>query len=158
MKSNRKAKILIAVKSFEKIPIYFDTESHLMSSLKEQNRSTKGQDPLILEKKLHFFESFPKVTQFGSSKCFQKNKNSSKISSIALPQTQTKYTVLRSPHIDKKSRDQFELTIHKHLIRIKTSIKDLRKRLYQLKFHQMQGIQMKIVFQTKTRFPSLDLF
>lgn len=29
-----------------------------------------------------------------------------------------KYCVLRSPHIDKKSRDQFEIRIHKRLIDI----------------------------------------
>ena len=27
-----------------------------------------------------------------------------------------KYTVLRSPHVDKKARDQFEIRIHKRLI------------------------------------------
>src|SRR3712207_4467029 len=35
---------------------------------------------------------------------------------VPLPTKQELYTVLRSPHIDKKSREQFHLTIHKRLI------------------------------------------
>jgi small subunit ribosomal protein S10 len=37
---------------------------------------------------------------------------------IPLPTRIEKYTVLRSPHVDKKSREQFELRIHKRLIDI----------------------------------------
>jgi len=37
---------------------------------------------------------------------------------VPLPTEITKYTVLRSPHIDKKSREQFEMRIHKRLIDI----------------------------------------
>lgn len=37
---------------------------------------------------------------------------------IPLPTNTTKYTVLRSPHIDKKSREQFETRTHKRLIDI----------------------------------------
>ena len=37
---------------------------------------------------------------------------------IPLPMAMTKYTVLRSPHIDKKSREQFESRTHKRLIDI----------------------------------------
>lgn len=33
-----------------------------------------------------------------------------------LPKHSYKYTVLRSPHIDKKSREQFEILTHKSLI------------------------------------------
>lgn len=33
-----------------------------------------------------------------------------------LPNNSSKYTVLRSPHIDKKSREQFEIITHKSLI------------------------------------------
>lgn len=38
---------------------------------------------------------------------------------IPLPTRIERYTVLRSPHIDKKSREQFELRSHKRLIDIK---------------------------------------
>ncbi len=37
---------------------------------------------------------------------------------IPLPTTINKWTVLRGPHIDKKSREQFELRTHKRLIDI----------------------------------------
>ena len=37
---------------------------------------------------------------------------------IPLPTLKNKWTVLRSPHVDKKSREQFELKTHKRLIDI----------------------------------------
>jgi len=37
---------------------------------------------------------------------------------VPLPTAISKYTVNRSPHIDKKSRDQFERRIHRRLIDI----------------------------------------
>src|SRR5258708_2817279 len=37
---------------------------------------------------------------------------------VLLPTQIKKYTVLRSPHTDKKSRDQFEVRIHKRLVDI----------------------------------------
>ncbi len=37
---------------------------------------------------------------------------------IPLPTVKNKYTVLRSPHVDKKSREQFEMRTHKRLLDI----------------------------------------
>ncbi len=37
---------------------------------------------------------------------------------IPLPTEKNRYTVLRSPHIDKKSREQFEVRTHKRLLAI----------------------------------------
>jgi len=37
---------------------------------------------------------------------------------IPLPTAKTKWTVLRSPHVDKKSREQFEIRTHKRLMDI----------------------------------------
>ena len=37
---------------------------------------------------------------------------------ILLPTEIKKYTILRSPHTDKKARDQFEMRIHKRLVDI----------------------------------------
>jgi small subunit ribosomal protein S10 len=37
---------------------------------------------------------------------------------IPLPTRMSKYTVNRSPHVDKKSRDQFEIRTHKRLLDI----------------------------------------
>ncbi|MEO0102212.1 MAG: 30S ribosomal protein S10 [candidate division WOR-3 bacterium] len=43
---------------------------------------------------------------------------------IPLPTKRSLYTVLRSPHVDKKSREQFELRIHKRLIEISNATSD----------------------------------
>lgn len=40
------------------------------------------------------------------------------IGPIPLPTRISKYTVLRSPHVDKKSREQFEIRAHKRLVDI----------------------------------------
>ena len=37
---------------------------------------------------------------------------------IPLPTRMERYTVLRSPHVDKKSREQFEIRTHKRIIDI----------------------------------------
>ena len=37
---------------------------------------------------------------------------------IPLPTVRNRWTVLRSPHVDKKSREQFEIRTHKRLINI----------------------------------------
>jgi len=37
---------------------------------------------------------------------------------VPLPTRISRYTVLRSPHVDKKSREQFEIRTHKRLIDI----------------------------------------
>jgi small subunit ribosomal protein S10 len=37
---------------------------------------------------------------------------------IPLPTRISRYTVLRSPHVDKKSREQFEMRVHKRLLDI----------------------------------------
>jgi small subunit ribosomal protein S10 len=39
---------------------------------------------------------------------------------VLLPTRLKKYTVLRSPHVDKKSREQFEMRIHKRLIELQS--------------------------------------
>ena len=54
---------------------------------------------------------------------------------IGLPESRVLYTVLRSPHIDKKSREQFEMEIKKEFLVIKTERHELRKKFFQLKRH-----------------------
>lgn len=39
---------------------------------------------------------------------------------VLLPTHIRKHTVLRSPHVDKKSREQFEMRTHKRLIELKS--------------------------------------
>ena len=47
-----------------------------------------------------------------------KRTNAKVAGPIPLPTRIERYTVLRSPHIDKKSREQFEIRTHKRLIDI----------------------------------------
>ncbi|KAI3474551.1 hypothetical protein Pfo_029468, partial [Paulownia fortunei] len=65
---------------------------------------------------------------------------------IGLPESRVLYTVLRSPHIDKKSREQFEMKIKKQFFVIKTERHELRK-----KFFRLKRPQYEILFSCKTR-------
>jgi len=47
-----------------------------------------------------------------------KRTNAKVLGPIPLPTRVERYTVLRSPHIDKKSREQFEMRTHKRMIEI----------------------------------------
>lgn len=61
---------------------------------------------------------------------------------IPLPTRIERYTVLRSPHVDKKSREQFEIRTHKRLIDIvepTTKTVDALNRL-----NMPAGIEIKI--------------
>ena len=46
------------------------------------------------------------------------NVNINTISSVSLPTDKHIYCVLRSPHVDKDSREHFELRIHKRILDI----------------------------------------
>ncbi len=47
-----------------------------------------------------------------------KNTGARVVGPIPLPTERTLYTVLRSPHVDKKSQDQFEMLVHKRIVDI----------------------------------------
>lgn len=47
-----------------------------------------------------------------------KRSNARVMGPIPIPTRVERYTVLRSPHIDKKSREQFEMRTHKRVIDI----------------------------------------
>ncbi len=47
-----------------------------------------------------------------------KNTGARIVGPIPLPTDKNVYTVLRSPHVDKKSQDQFEMRVHNRLIYI----------------------------------------
>jgi small subunit ribosomal protein S10 len=61
---------------------------------------------------------------------------------IPLPTKRSLYTVLRSTNIDKKSREQFELRIHKRLIEVKNPTKETAKVLSN--FNLPAGIDVEI--------------
>lgn len=63
---------------------------------------------------------------------------------IPLPTRRTVYTVLRSPHIDKKSREQFEIRVHKRLIDIIKSTPQTVDALQKLDLPAGVDIEIKI--------------
>ena len=62
----------------------------------------------------------PKVTDNAASQIIKTalRTGAKVIGPIPLPTKKRKYTVNRSPHIDSKSKEQFEMRIHKRLIEI----------------------------------------
>ena len=63
---------------------------------------------------------------------------------IPLPTKRTVYTVLRSPHVDKKSREQFETRIHKRLIDILNSSSKTVDALMKLELPAGVDIEIKV--------------
>lgn len=64
---------------------------------------------------------------------------------IPLPTKRTIYTVLRSPFIDKKSREQFETRVHKRLIDIHDSSSQTVDALLKLDLPAGVQVDVKVV-------------
>ena len=62
---------------------------------------------------------------------------------IPLPTEIRRYTVLRGPHVDKKSREQFEIRIHKRLIDITRSSAQTMEALEKLDIPAGVDIEIK---------------
>tara|TARA_B100001123_G_C14631749_1_gene758036 strand:+ start:77 stop:385 length:309 start_codon:yes stop_codon:yes gene_type:complete len=63
---------------------------------------------------------------------------------VPLPTSRTIYTVLRSPHVDKKSREQFETRVHKRLVDIYESTPQTVDALMKLDLPAGIGIDIKV--------------
>lgn len=63
---------------------------------------------------------------------------------IPLPTRRSLYTVLRSPHVDKKSREQFEMRVHKRLIDIHNSTPQTVDALMKLDLPAGIDIEIKV--------------
>ncbi len=63
---------------------------------------------------------------------------------IPLPTKINKYTVLRSPHVDKKSREQFEIRTHKRLIDISESTPETVDALMKLNLSTGVNVEIKL--------------
>lgn len=63
---------------------------------------------------------------------------------IPLPTRHSVYTVLRSPHVDKKSREQFETRIHKRLIDIFSSTQKTIDSLMKLELPAGVDVEVKV--------------
>jgi small subunit ribosomal protein S10 len=63
---------------------------------------------------------------------------------IPLPTKRSVYTVLRSPHADKKSREQFETRVHKRLIDILESTPQTVDALMKLDLPAGVDVEIKV--------------
>ena len=63
---------------------------------------------------------------------------------IPLPTKRSIYTVLRSPHVDKKSREQFQTKIHKRMIDIINSTPKTVESLMNLDLPAGVDIEIKV--------------
>ena len=63
---------------------------------------------------------------------------------IPLPTKRSIYTVLRSPHVDKKSREQFQTKIHKRMVDIINSTPKTVESLMKLDLPAGVDIQIKV--------------
>jgi small subunit ribosomal protein S10 len=63
---------------------------------------------------------------------------------IPLPTKRSLYTVNRSPHVDKKSREQFEMRIHKRLIEIENSTPQTTEFLRKLTLPASVDVEIKV--------------
>jgi small subunit ribosomal protein S10 len=63
---------------------------------------------------------------------------------IPLPSKRSIYTILRSPHVNKKSREQFQTKIHKRLIDILNSTPKTVESLMKLDLPAGVDIEIKV--------------
>ena len=101
--------------------------------------SLKSFDTLYIERSLN------KISQI--HKYFQSHKYREKY--IHYPTIIKKYTVLRSPHIDKKSREQFEWKRYKKSIILQFQEKRFFSFfVFLLKNSSFPGVQVEVILQT----------
>ena len=62
---------------------------------------------------------------------------------VPLPSRKKIFTVLRSPHIDKKSREQFELTTHKRIVDIISPVEQTMDALMKLNISAGVDVEIK---------------
>jgi small subunit ribosomal protein S10 len=63
---------------------------------------------------------------------------------IPLPTITNKYCVLRSPHVDKKSREQFEMRTHKRLLDILEPTQETIDALMKLNLSAGVDVELKL--------------
>lgn len=61
---------------------------------------------------------------------------------VPLPNKQRRFTVLRSPHVDKKSREQFALTTHRRILDIEAPTEQTMDALMRLNISS--GVDVEI--------------
>src|SRR5436190_13228525 len=63
---------------------------------------------------------------------------------VPLPTKKTIYTVLRGPHVDKKSREQFEMRVHKRLIDLNSTTSKTVDELMKLDLPAGVDVEIKL--------------
>lgn len=104
--------------------------------------SLKSFDNLYIKRSLNQISQINKYFQNGFSYKYRE-KN------ISYPTIIKKYTVLRSPHIDKKSREQFEWKRYKKSIILQFEEKRFFSFfVFLLKNSTFPGVQVEVILQT----------
>lgn len=75
----------------------------------------------------------------------------SQTSLVFLPKRVERFTVLRSPHVDKKARDQFERVTHQRLlvVHLPTNQSLLAYRLLRYVSSSALGVEVRVRYATK---------
>ena len=68
---------------------------------------------------------------------------------IPLPTVRNRWTVLRSPHVDKKSREQFEIRTHKRLLDILQPTPETVDALMKLDLPAVVDVEIKAFGQSQ---------
>ena len=63
---------------------------------------------------------------------------------VPLPTAIHRYCVLRSPHVDKKSREQFEMRVHKRLIELNSTTQKTVDELMKLDLPAGVDVEIKL--------------
>ncbi len=73
-----------------------------------------------------------------------KNSGANVVGPIPLPTKRTVFNVLRSPHVDKDSQEEFEICVHKRLIEIKNATPEVTQKLANMDIPQGVEVEIKI--------------
>jgi len=72
-----------------------------------------------------------------------KRTGSQVVGPVPLPNKKQIFTVLRSPHVDKKSREQFQLTTHKRILDIVSPAEQTMDALMKLNISAGVDVEIK---------------
>ncbi|KAI7725945.1 hypothetical protein M8C21_013233 [Ambrosia artemisiifolia] len=121
------------------------TSNHL---LRHQTTRSKSDSTTKMQIIIKSFESIDKNLHW------QLPSNTRK---IKLPSTRSLFTVLKSPHVHKKAREQFQIKTNKEMLVMPTKRHELSKKLFWLKRQRIFGAQFEILFSFKTRLDKQKL-
>ena len=77
--------------------------------------------------------------------CFLKKIGANVCGPVPLPSKIEKFTVNRSPHIDRKAMDQFEISHHRRLLIIFDASPEIVEELSRFDLHSGIGVEIKIL-------------